>query len=71
MFTLIGCILLLMVVFKLIGFSLRLGWGIMKIALFIVFFPGILLAMIFGGLIFMALPILIIAGIVAAIASRA
>ena len=71
MFTLIGCILLLMVVFKLIGFSLRLGWGIMKIALFIVFFPGILLVMIFGGLIFMALPILIIAGIVAAIASRA
>ncbi len=55
-----------MVLFRLIGFALKLGWGIMKVALYIVFFPGIILAMIFGGMFFIALPVLIIAGIVSA-----
>ncbi|MCR5687723.1 MAG: hypothetical protein K6G58_06855 [Lachnospiraceae bacterium] len=64
--TFICCVLFVMVLFRLIGFALKLGWGIMKVALYIVFFPGIILAMIFGGMFFIALPVLIIAGIVSA-----
>lgn len=64
MFTIICCILFLMVFFKALGLALKLGWGILKIALYLVFFPAIVLGMIFGGLVFIALPILIIAGIV-------
>jgi len=66
MFTFICCILLMMVFFKTLGFAMRLGWGMLKIALYLVFFPVIVLGMIFGGLIFIALPILVIAAIVVA-----
>ena len=65
MVTLICCILFMMVFFKVLGFAFKLGWGILKIALYIVFFPALVLGMIFGGFIFIALPILIIAAIVA------
>ena len=65
MVTLICCILFMMVFFKALGFAFKLGWGILKIALYIVFFPALVLGMIFGGFIFIALPILIIAAIVA------
>ena len=66
MVTLICCILFMMVFFKVLGFAFKFGWGILKIALYIVFFPALVLGMIFGGFIFIALPILIIAAIVAA-----
>ncbi len=66
MFTLICCILFMMVFFKALGFAFKLGWGILKVALYLVFFPAIVLGMIFGGFIFIGLPILIIAAIVAA-----
>jgi hypothetical protein len=48
----------------LIGFAFRVGWGMFKIAAYLIFLPAIVLMMIFGGLIYVALPILIIAGIV-------
>ena len=49
---------------KMLGFALRLGWGMLKIAAYLIFLPAIVLMMIFGGLIYIALPILIIVGIV-------
>ena len=66
MITLICCILFMMIFFKILGFAFKLGWGILKIALYLIFFPAIVLGMIFGGFIFVALPILIIGAIVAA-----
>ena len=65
MFAFIGCILLMMVFFKALGFAFRLGWGILKIALYLIFLPAIVFGMIFGGLIFIVLPIIVIAAIVA------
>ena len=60
--------LTLMIFFAVFGrlliFGLRLGWGIMKMVGFVVFLPVIILAMIVGGLAFVALPILVIIGIV-------
>ena len=66
MMTFICCILFLVVFFKLLGLAIKLGWGIMKIALYVIFFPVIVLGLIFSGLIFIALPILIIGGIASA-----
>ena len=64
MFTAICFILFLMVFFKLLGVAFKVGWGIFKIALFLVFFPIIVPIMIFCGLAAVALPIILIAGIV-------
>ncbi|MBP5594354.1 hypothetical protein [Pseudobutyrivibrio sp.] len=62
-------ILFFMIFGKMIGFAFRATWGILKIGLFIVFLPLILVAMVFGGLLYIAFPILIIVGIASLIAS--
>ena len=49
---------------KMIGFAFRASWSIMKVMLVIVFLPAILMVLLFGGLIYIALPILIIIGLV-------
>ncbi len=62
MFTAICLILFLMVFFKLLVIAFKVGWGIMKIALYLIAFPFVVLTLIFSGLIFVALPIILIAG---------
>ena len=64
MFEAICFILFLMVFFKLLGVAFKVGWGIFKIAMFLIFFPVIVPIMIFCGLAAIALPIILIAGIV-------
>ena len=64
MFTAICFILFLMVFFKLLGVAFKVGWGIFKIAMFLIFFPVIVPLMIFCGLAVFALPLILIAGIV-------
>ena len=44
--------------------GLKASWGIIKFLCYIVFFPVILIGMAVGGLIYVALPILIIGGII-------
>ena len=61
--------LLMMIMFfavfgKLLGFAFKVGWGMLKIAAYLIFLPAIVLMLIFGGLFYVALPILIVAGIV-------
>ena len=70
MLTLLMMILFFAVFGRLIGFAFRFGWGMLKIAAYLIFLPAIVLMMIFGGLFYVALPIFIIAGIVG-IAARA
>ena len=60
-----------MVFFKLLGVAFKVGWGIFKIALFLIFFPVIVPIMIFCGLAALALPIILIVGIVGFAASAA
>ena len=64
MMTLIMMIMFFVVFGKLLGFALKVGWSVFKIAAYLIFLPAIVLMMIFGGLFYIALPILIIAGIV-------
>lgn len=64
MFTVMMTIMLFVVFGKLLVFALKVGWGMFKIAAFLIFLPAIVLMMIFGGLFYLALPILVIAGII-------
>jgi hypothetical protein len=50
---------------KLIVFAIKATWGIAKVLLYIVCFPIILIGLVLGGLIYIALPILVVAGIIA------
>ena len=52
-------------------FGLNAAWGISKFVLTIVFLPLILLVMVAGGLISIALPVLLVIGVVGLIASKA
>ncbi len=54
---------------KMIGFAFRATWSIFKVLMFIVFLPLILVGFVFGGLLYIAFPILIIVGIVSLIAN--
>ena len=64
MLNLLFAILMIMVFGKLIGFAIRAAWGISKVIVTLVFFPLILIGLVLGGLIYLALPILLVVGLV-------
>ncbi len=63
MLTIFMMIMFFAVFGRLMGFAFRVGWDMLKIVAYLIFFPAIVLMMIFGGLLYLALPMLIIAGI--------
>lgn len=71
MFYFLFMILMIFVFGKLFFFGLKAAWGISKFVLTIVFLPLILLVMVAGGLISIALPVLLVIGVVGLIASKA
>ncbi len=64
MLTLIFAVLMLVVFGKLIVLAVRATWGITKVLFTIIFLPVILICMVAGGLLYIALPVLIIIGII-------
>ena len=64
MFTILFFVFFFMIFGKMIGFAFRATWGLMKILLYIVFLPLILVGMVIGGLVYLAFPVLIVVGIV-------
>ncbi len=56
-------IMFFVVFWKMIGFALRASWGIFKIVMYLVFLPAILIGLVVGGLVYVALPILLVAGL--------
>ena len=71
MLSILFAIFMIWFIFKLGIFGIRASWGILKLLCTVVFFPVILIALVIGGLIYIALPILIVGGIIALIASKA
>lgn len=71
MLTLLFVICMFGVFGKLFCFGLKAAWGISKFILTIVFLPLILIGMVVGGLLYLALPILIVVGIIGFILSKA
>lgn len=63
MMTILFFILFFMIFGKLIKFAFKMTWGIMKVALFFVFLPLILVGLVFKGLLFIALPLLLLVGL--------
>ena len=70
MLSLLFMICMIWVFGKLFVFGLRAAWGISKFLLTVVFLPVILVGMVIGGLLYLAIPILIVVGIVAFFTSR-
>ena len=67
--TLLFYVLFLMIFGKMIGLAFRATWGIFEVMAYIVFLPVILLALVFSGLLYVALPILLVVGLVSLVAS--
>lgn len=67
MLTLVFIILMFLIFGKLIVFTVKAAWGISKIVCTIVLLPLFLVGMVFAGLIGIALPILLVVGIVSLI----
>lgn len=52
-------------IWKLFVFGVKASWGIMKLLCTVVLFPVILIGMVVGGLLYLALPLLLVAGVLA------
>lgn len=57
-------ILMIMIFGKILLFALRATWGITKILFSVVFLPFVLVFLVLQGLIFIALPVLVIIGLI-------
>ena len=64
MWTLFFLILMIAVFGKLLFFAVRATWGITKIFFTLVFFPLILIGLVAAGFLYIALPILLIVGMI-------
>lgn len=64
MMTIIFVFLMIAIFGRILAWGIKAAWGLTKILLVVVFFPLILIAFALSGLIFIALPILLIVGIV-------
>lgn len=56
-------ILMISVFGNLIGFAVKATWGLAKVFLTLVFFPLILIGLVMAGALYIAIPVLIVAGI--------
>lgn len=70
MLSILFTICMLWFIVKFFIFGLKASWGIMKLLCTVIFFPVILIGMVVGGLIYVALPLLIIGGIIGLVMSR-
>lgn len=70
MWLLLFAILLLVIFGKLLSFALKAAWSITKILFSVVIFPLVLIMLVVAGLMYVALPVLVIAGIVVFLLGR-
>ena len=68
MITILFGILMIGFLGKMIALAFKATWSIVKILLYIVFFPLVLICMAFSGLIYLAIIRLVIGGIISLIA---
>lgn len=71
MLSLLFAICMIWVFGKLFIFGIKAAWGISKFLITVVLLPLILIGMVVGGLLYLALPILIILGIVSLFSTKA
>lgn len=64
MLTLVFICLMIGVFGKLIGLAFKMTWGIAKVLFTLVFLPLVLIALTIGGLVTIALPLVVVVGII-------
>lgn len=64
MLTMIFGILMIYAFVKMVGIAVKMSWGIIKILCNLVFLPLVLIGMVVKGLVYLAIPILLVAGVV-------
>ena len=64
MLTLLFIILMFGIFGKMIGLAFRATWGITKIFFRLIFLPLVLIGLVLGGLIYIAVPVFVIVGII-------
>lgn len=69
MLSLIFSIMMLIVFGKLLGLAIRASWTILKVVFTLVFLPVILIGLCIAGMFYIAIPVLIVIGIISLIAS--
>ena len=67
MLTLLFIFLLIALVFNIVKIALKLTWGITKFVFSVIVFPIVIIAIALAGFIYIALAILILAGIISLI----
>ncbi|MBO5461029.1 MAG: hypothetical protein J5983_04455 [Ruminococcus sp.] len=70
MLNLIFIILMFIVFGKILWFALKAAWGISKIAFSVVLLPLFLIVLVIKGLVEIALPVLVIIGIISLVKMR-
>jgi hypothetical protein len=65
MWSLLFFVLMIVVFGKILKFAIKATWGVAKIMVTLVFLPVILVGLVLAGLLTLALPILVVIGIVA------
>ena len=68
--TVLFLILLFTIFGKLLSIAIKAAWGITKILFSIVFLPLVLIGLFFSGLVYVALIVLVIVGIVSLVKSH-
>ncbi len=70
MFTLLFVLFTFLIFGKLFLLAVKTSWGLLKIVLTILLLPFVLIILVFAGMFYVALPVLVIAGVVSLICSR-
>lgn len=70
MFTVLFTILTLIVFGKLLIFAVRASWGLARILVTVLFLPLVLIGLVVAGLVYLAVPILLIAGVVSLVSNH-
>ena len=64
MFTVLFTILTFIVFGKLLIFAIKASWGLARILVTVIFLPLVLIGLLVAGLVYLAVPFLLIAGVV-------
>ena len=70
MFTLLFVLFTFLIFGKLFLLAVKTSWGLLRIVLTILLLPFVLIILVFAGMFYVALPVLVIAGVVSLICSR-
>lgn len=64
MLTFIFSILMIVVFGNIVAFAVKMAWGVSKIVINIILLPVILIGMVLAGLFWLAIPLLVVIGVI-------